>query len=429
MKEIGVGLLGFGTVGAGVVECLQNNGDVIAERLGARLVLRKIADVDLVKDRGVKVPAGVLIKDAAAVIADPQVQVVVELIGGTGVARKFVTMALEAGKSVVTANKALLAKHGAELFKIAEEHNADIHFGASVGGGIPIIRTLRSGLIANHVNSMYGILNGTCNYILTRMEQEKLPFDKALAEAQAAGYAEANPSLDIDGHDTAHKATILASMAYGPVSLDHVYVEGIGSLTDVDIQYALDFGYRIKLLAVIKNIDGKVEVRVHPTMVPLGHMLASVNGVFNAVMVDCDFAGRTLYYGRGAGRAPTASTVLSDIADVAKNLMVKAPRRFPVLQYTLKPPVMRPMGEITSRYYLRLALKNQAGVLAKITALLGEQDISIASVLQKEIGTGAHVPVVILTHKASEAACNTALQKIDALDVVGAKTIKLRIED
>jgi len=430
MKEIGIGLLGFGTVGAGVVAGLQQNGDLIAERLGVNLVVRKIADVDLERDRGVKVDPALLTRDAVAVIEDPRVDIVVELIGGTGVAKDLIVLALERGKPVVTANKALLASCGGEIFELADRKRVDLYFGASVGGGMPIVRVLRQGLIANQVDAIHGILNGTCNYILTRMEKERVSFEAALAEAQKQGYAEADPALDIDGLDTAHKAAILASIAYGFfVPLEHVYVEGIRNVGEQDIQYALDLGYRIKLLAVVKRHGTKVEVRVHPTMVPLNHMLASVSGVYNAVMVKGDLAGSTLYYGRGAGREPTASTVIGDIADIARNLMAGAPRRFKALAKASHRFKIMEIGDVETRYYLRLTLLDKPGVLAQITSVLGEHEISLASVLQKEAATGAYVPVVIITHRAKEKQLAAALKKIDVLPVVGARTVKFRIED
>ena len=293
MKEVGVGILGFGTVGAGVAEGLLRNRKVMAERLGVDIVLRKIADLDITTDRGVRVDPDVLTTDAQGVIADPSVNIIVETIGGTGIAKTFVLAALNAGKAVVTANKKLLAEYGKEIFDTAEKNNVDIYFGASVGGGIPIIRAVREGLAGNEILQIHGILNGTCNYILTRMENEGKPFDEVLADAQKLGYAEANPSLDIDGFDTAHKACILSALAYGfQPSLDQVQVEGIRNLSGLDVQYAADFGYRIKLLAVVAKHDADIEVGVHPTLVPFDHMLASVNGVFNAAMVRGDKIGR-----------------------------------------------------------------------------------------------------------------------------------------
>ncbi len=429
MEEIGVGLLGFGTVGAGVVEGLQQNGDIMAERLGVRPVLRRIADIDIESDRGVTVDPAILTTDAKSVINDPSVDIVVELIGGTGIARELVTMALSQGKAVVTANKKLLAEYGSEIYALAETNQADLGFGASVGGGIPIIRALREGLCANQVKSIYAILNGTCNYILTQMEAEGQAFDVALKAAQELGFAEADPSLDIDGFDTAHKAAILASLAYGsPIDADAVYVEGIRGLDMSDLEHALEFGYRIKLLAVIKRDGDQVEVRVHPTLVPLDHMLASVSGVFNAVMVDSDLADRTLYYGRGAGRAPTASTVLSDVADVMRNLAKSAQHRVPAVPSTGENLPVKPMQDVQSRYYLRLMPADKPGVLAQFTGILGEHGISIESVLQKGSARDGHVPVVLITHEAREADVTKAIEKIDALDVVRAGTVRLRIE-
>ena len=430
MKEIGIGLIGFGTVGAGVVEGLQRNGDLLAARCGVRLVLRKIADLDLDSDRGVKVDRSILTRDAKALVEDPAVDIVIELIGGTGIAKELVEKALSLGKPVVTANKKLLAEYGDPLFRLAEEKGVDLGFEASVGGGIPIIRALREGLIANNILSAYAILNGTCNYILTRMEQEQLAFDDVLKAAQAAGYAEAEPSLDIDGHDTAHKAAILASLSYGfSVPLKALYVEGIRGLAQEDIRYAAELGYRIKLLAIIGHDQGAVVVRVHPTLVAHGHMLASVGGVFNAVLVQGDLVGDTLYYGRGAGRMPTASAVISDVADVATTLAGGAKRRLPSFLQPGRKAAMGNVDDVWSRYYLRLSLLDKPGVLARVADILGRHQISIASMIQKEERRGTHVPVIVLTHAAQEKNCRSALAEIDALDVVGAKTVRLRIDD
>lgn len=428
MKEIGVGILGFGTVGAGVVDTLLKHGDLIANRLGARIVLRTVADIDLDRDRGVAIDRSLLTSDARAVIRRQDVDVVVELIGGCGVARELVLEALAAGKPVVTANKALLAEHGAELYRVVREHRATIHCEASVGGGIPIIRALRDGLIANSICSIYGILNGTCNFILTRMEEERLAFRKALKEAQEKGYAEAEPSLDIDGTDTAHKAVVLASLAYGfPVPMSAVHVEGIRFIEQVDIEYAAKLGYRIKLLAVIKHFNGEVEVRVNPTLIPAHHILAKVDGVFNAVFVHGDIVGDTLYYGQGAGRYPTASAVVSDLADVAVSLILK--HTCPMRVDPDKEGRVRRMDEIESRCYLRLMLLDRPGMLARVAQILGENQISIASVMQPEARKGEYVPVMIVTHEAPERAFRAALRAIDSLDIVNAKTVRLRIED
>ncbi|MBN2301248.1 MAG: homoserine dehydrogenase [Lentisphaerae bacterium] len=433
MKEIGIGLLGFGTVGAGVVRGLQENGDVLAARLGVKPVLRGIADIDIKTDRGVSIDPAILTTDAGLVIDNPNIQIVIELIGGTSVAKDFIVRALERGKPVVTANKALLAGHGERIFGLACEKNVDIYFGASVGGGIPIVRALREGLIGNRIKSIIGILNGTCNYILTRMEQEHLHFEDVLQAAQAEGYAEADPSLDIDGLDTAHKATILASLAYGTMlPLDSVYVEGIRGISDADIEYAHDCGYRIKLLAVIKYRDDKsrsIDVRVHPALVPLHHVLASVSGAYNAVMVRGDLSGDTLYYGRGAGREPTARAVIGDVADVVRNLVGNSPCRVPPIPAFGSKVSLCSMEDVETRYYLRLLLHDSPGVFARIASVLGAHGISIASILQKEGRVGEYVPIVIVTHNAFERDLNAALAEIGSMNVVGAETVRIRIQE
>lgn len=433
MKQIGVGLIGFGTVGAGVADGLQRNRKVMAQRLGVEVVLKRIADVDITTDRGVTVDPVLLTTDAMAVINDPGIQIVVELIGGTGVAKTFVLAALNAGKSVVTANKKLLAECGEEIFDVAEKNGVDIYFGASVGGGIPIIRVLREGLAGNEIQSIHGILNGTCNYILTRMEHEGLPFAKVLKEAQKAGYAEADPGLDIDGLDTAHKAIILASLAYGfHVPLAQVLVEGIRNLSGMDVKFAAEFGYRIKLLAVVKRDAGEIEVRVHPTLVPLAHMLASVNQVFNAAMVHGDLSGDTLYYGRGAGREPTASTVIGDIGDIARNLMAGRSRYRRGVNTANQGQVrIRPAAEIVSRYYVRLMVLDKAGSLGTMTTILGRHGVSILAATQKEspaeLAHAGYVPVVILTHPAKGAEMDAALREIRAAGVLNEEPVKLRM--
>ena len=430
MKELGIGLLGFGTVGAGVVEGLQRNGTLLAQRLGVHLVLRKIADLDLETDRGVAVDRALLTRDAEAVIRDPAVDVIIELIGGTGVAKKLVLEALRLGKPVITANKKLLAEYGSEMFAAAAAGGASLHFEASVGGGIPVIKALREGLVANQIKSIYGILNGTCNYILTRMEREKLPFDAVLKAAQAAGYAEAEPSLDIDGHDTAHKAIVLASLAYGcAVPLTAAHVEGIRGLAAEDITDALEMGYRIKLLGIVRRGAAGIAVSVHPTLVPLNHMLAAVDGVFNAILVDGDIVGQTLYFGRGAGRQATASAVLSDLADVARDHAAGIRQRIALPGTACAPAQVQTGGAELVRCYLRLALLDKPGMLARVAQVLGEHQISIASVMQKETSVGHHVPVVIVTHQAPESAFLQAFAKIDQLDIIGAPTVRLRIED
>lgn len=429
-RDIGIGILGFGTVGAGVVEGLTAHRELLAQRTGLRLVLRRIADIDLERDRGVPVEPGVLTSDALSVVEDPDIDIVVELIGGTGIAKSLMCKALSLGKPVVTANKALLAECGEEIYRAAADAGSDLFFEASVGGGIPIIRSLREGLIGNRILRIFGILNGTCNYILTRMEDDGLPFDQVLDEAQRAGYAEAEPSLDIDGLDTAHKAVVLASQAFGRlVHMDDLRIEGIRGIDAMDIELAAGLGYRIKLLAVIKETPDGVDVRVHPALIPQHHMLASVHGVFNAVQVIGDVVGETLYYGRGAGRAPTASAVIGDIVDAARNIAWRAQRRIPAFTPQTETIPLCAADEVQTRYYLRLSLRDAPGMLGHVAHVLGDHGISIASVMQKEVQSGEYVPVIILTHAGSEGAFRSALSHIDALPDVGAPTVRYRIED
>lgn len=425
MKEIKIGILGFGTVGAGVVEAILKNGELMAQRTGIFPKIGKIADLDIKTDRGVKVDPSWLTTDALSVIDDPEIDVIVELIGGIKVAKEFVLRALKNGKPVVTANKALLAEAGRELFEASVKSGAGLYFEASVGGGIPVLRALRDGLVGNQIKSMYGILNGTCNYILTRMEREGLDFDTVLADAQKLGYAETPPDLDIDGIDTAHKAVVLASLAYGaPVPMNAFTIEGIRGLSHREIEYAGELGYRIKLLAVIREVNGEVEMRVEPSFVPKKHLLASVNDSFNAVFVEGDVVGSTLYYGRGAGRLPTASAVIGDIMEAAagkggcSNWLLK--------HKALK---VRDAADISIRCYLRMSLKDQPDVIAQVAHVLGKNKISIASIMQKEQNAGEQVPVVFLTHKALEKNYAAAMEEIEKLDVVDGKPVRMAIED
>ena len=430
MKQIGVGILGFGTVGAGVADGLLKHRDVMAKRLGVDIVLRKIADLDITTDRGIQVPDGVLTTDAKGVLADPEIDIIVETIGGTGIAKTFVLAALNGGKCVVTANKKLLAEHGREIFETAAKNDVDIYFGASVGGGIPIIRVLREGLAGNEIESIHGILNGTCNYILTRMENEGLPFESVLKDAQKLGYAEANPSLDIDGFDTAHKACILAALAYGfQPGVDQVQVEGIRNLDGADVKYAADFGYRIKLLAVVAKDGSEVEVGVHPTLIPFSHMLANVNDAFNAAYVKGDMSDYTMYYGRGAGRAPTASTVIGDIGDIARNLAYDETRYARgVPNYAEGKVRLRAAGDIRSKYYLRFMLADRPGAMGVVASALGKHGVSISALSQKESSEGnLPVPVVAMTRVARAADIDAALEEIKAAGVTGEDPVKLRV--
>ena len=437
MKQIGVGILGFGTVGAGVADGLLRHRDVMAKRLGVDVVLKRVADLDITTDRGVTVPAGALTTDAAAVIADPEVRVVVETIGGTGIAKRLVLDALNAKKCVVTANKKLLAESGREIFDAASANGVDIYFGASVGGGIPIVRVVREALASNDIESIHGILNGTCNYILTRMEREGAPFDAVLKDAQRLGYAEADPSLDIDGFDTAHKACILAALAYGfQPALDQVQVEGIRSLDGLDVRCAADFGYRIKLLAVIAKDGDEVEVGVHPTLIPVSHMLASVNDAFNAAMVKGDMSDCTMYYGRGAGREPTASTVVGDIGDIARSLAhgeTRYARAMP--NYAEGRLKLRAAGDIVSKFYVRLMVEDRPGAFGTIATILGRHGVSISAATQKDpsslSGSSAaetgYAPVVALTHEAKARDLEAALAEIRSSGVVAGAPVRLRV--
>ena len=431
MKTINIGLVGFGTVGTGVVKLLKGQAPLLQRRLAARLRLKRIADLDLTRPRDVEVDPKILTTNAREIIEDPAIDIVIELIGGTTTAREVSLAALRSGKHLVTANKALLATHGLELFRAAAEKRVDLGFEASVCGGIPIIRAVREGLVANRIHSIEGIVNGTCNYILTKMTELGAPFAEVLKEAQDQGYAEVNPSLDIDGIDAAHKLQILASIAYGgSVDFNAIHVEGIRGIDPADIQYAKDLGYRVKLLAIAKETDGEIEVRVHPTLIPEDHLLASVGGVFNAVYIVGDATGSLMFYGRGAGQLPTASAVVSDVVEIAQNILYQRPSRpshIPAIAGEgLK---IRPMDEVRTRYYLRVMAVDKPGVLSKVSGILGSHDISIASVIQKGRHARASVPVVMMTHEAVEGAMRRALAEIDALDVVSGRTVCLRVEE
>jgi len=431
MREIKIGLIGFGTVGSGVVRILQENSSLIGQRLGGQIVLNKIADLDLARERDVVVPTDIMTSDATTLIDDPDISIVLELIGGIEPARTFILKAFERGKHVVTANKALLALHGAEIFAASQRHGARIGFEASVGGGIPIIRSLREGLVANKIISIFGVLNGTSNYILTKMTAEGRRFRDVLKEAQQRGYAEADPSLDVEGIDAAHKLAILASLAFGvPVDFEKVFVEGISRITPLDIQYSLEFGYRIKLLAIGKGDEEKVELRVHPTMVPSNHLLSTIDGIFNAIYVTGDAVGPTMFYGQGAGGLPTGSAVVSDLVDICRDTLKDAKK--PTLSLTplwsREGRALKDMEEVVTPYYLRFTALDRPGVLSKISGILGGRNISIASVIQKGRRGKGTVPIVMMTHEAKEKDVRQALREIDRLDVIKAKTTLIRVE-
>jgi len=431
MKEIRIGILGFGTVGAGVVEGLQKNGELIAQRTGIRPVVVKIADLDIKTDRGISLAEGVLTTDAMSVIDSNEVDLVVELVGGTTIARTFTLEALKRGKPVITANKALLADHGEEIYRVARENQTGIYYEASVGGGIPILRSQRAGLVGNQIESIFGILNGTCNYILTRMEREGLPFDEILLDAQALGYAETPPDLDIDGIDTAHKAVVLASMAYGaPVPMSACPTKGIRGLSGAEIANADELGYRIKLLAIIKDNEGEVELSVEPVLVPKTHMIASVSDSFNAVFVKGDIVDDTMYYGRGAGRLPTGSAVIGDIMEAAADKLNGVGTPVSVTMMLQKETLSYCSAEnIEKRCYIRLCLEDKPGALAQVMNIFGKHNISIASVVQKELHASGCAPVVILTQRAKESEFVAAMQEIEALEVSSREPVRMRLED
>ena len=430
MKQIGVGILGFGTVGAGVADGLLKHREILAERLGVDIVLKKVVDLDITTDRGVKIPVELLATDAKAALSDPEIDIIVETIGGTGVAKTFVLEAMCGGKCVVTANKKMLAEHGREIFDAAAQNGVDIYFGASVGGGIPIIRVLREGLAGNEIESIHGILNGTCNYILTRMENEGLPFDMALREAQRLGYAEADPTLDVDGFDTAHKACILSALAYGfQPELGQVQIEGIRNLAGEDVKYAAELGYRIKLLACVARDGDEVEVGVHPALIPFSHMLSNVHDAFNAAYVKGDMSDYTMYYGRGAGRAPTASTVIGDIGDIARNLA------FGETRYARAVPAygegklrLRVAGDIASKFYLRFMLASGPDAMEAVESALGRHGVPVSALSRMDrAGGDSPVPVVAMTGKARAADVDAALAEVKSSGAVTADPVKLRV--
>jgi homoserine dehydrogenase len=431
MNEIKIALLGLGTVGCGVAKILHSHGAELAERAGCRLALGRVADADLTRPRdGLDLARLPLTSDAGQAIDDPSVQIVIELIGGLEPARTFILRALQAGKHVVTANKALLAHHGPELFEEARRNRVMLGFEAAVAGGIPLIRAVKDGLPANRVLSTFGIVNGTCNYILSKMTDEGRDFSEVLKEAQAHGYAEADPTLDIEGLDSAHKLQILATLAFRTaVDLKDIYTEGITSVGRQDVVNATELGYRIKLLAIAKASEGALEVRVNPTMIPAGSPLAAVSGVFNAVFITGDNVGDLMFYGRGAGQLPTASAVWSDTIDIARRVAHGIPALDTDLPTIGRHPLpLRPVDDIRSAYYLRVMAMDRPGVLAQVAGVLGRHDISLVSVLQKERARHEAVPVVMMTHEARERDMRAALAAIDKLPVVAARTTMIRVE-
>ncbi len=434
MKPINVGLLGIGTVGGGTFTVLQRNAEEITRRAGRPIRITVVADknIELAK----KVTGGKcrVTDDAFSVVSDPEVDIVVELIGGYGVAKELVMKAIANGKHVVTANKALLATHGNEIFKAAQEKGVMVAFEAAVAGGIPIIKAVREGLTANRIEWIAGIINGTTNFILSEMRDKGLSFDTVLKEAQRLGYAEADPTFDIEGVDAAHKITILSALAFGiPMQFDKAYIEGISKLDAIDIKYAEQLGYRIKLLGITKHTPEGVELRVHPTLIPSKRLIANVEGAMNAVLVQGDAVGATLYYGKGAGAEPTASAVIADLVDVTRMATSDPQNRVPHLAF--QPDAMSdlkilPMDEVITSYYLRLRVQDKPGVLADITRILADEQISIDAVIQKEPGEGEdQTDLIMLTHQTREKRINAAIAQMESLSVVAGKVTKLRLEE
>jgi len=429
MKTINIGIIGFGTVGSGVVKILQDRAGLLADRSGVDIKIKYVCDADLKSKRPVKVKDSSLTNDAWKVINDPDVSIIVELIGGIHPAKEFVIAAIKKGKHIVTANKALLAEYGEEIFKLAKARGVDIYFEASVAAGVPIIKALREGFAGDKIGSVLGIVNGTCNFILSRMTNDGVNFSEALKDAKTKGYAEHDPSLDINGSDSAHKLALLTLLSFGRfVKMSDIYVEGITDISANDIAYAKDFGYVIKLLAIAKQSGGKLEVRVAPTLLPKEHLLSGVWGVYNAVLVSADMAGGILFNGKGAGSFAAASAVVSDVVDVVRNINSGAVRRLPEYYKMHSSIGLRKISEIGSRYYIRFSAIDRPGVLANISGILGKYDISIASVSQKERNLSKVVPVVIMTHESKESSLRAALKVIDRLPVIKAKSVAIRVE-
>jgi homoserine dehydrogenase len=430
-KSINVGIIGFGTVGTGTARILIENAEIIKRRLGAPVVLKMISDLDVKRDRGINLGEVKLTSDVKDIIDNPGIDIVVELIGGYKPAKEFILEAIKNKKHVVTANKALLAVHGEEIYSAAEKTGVTVGYEASVAGGIPILAAVRSGLAANNIKSIYGIVNGTCNYILTLMTSAGRKFDEVLKEAQAKGYAEADPTFDIEGIDSAHKLAVLAMLAFGtPIRFDDIYTEGISKITPLDIDFARDLGYRIKLLAITKTVNDEIEARVHPTMLPETYPIATVDGVFNALSVVGDAVGPTMFYGRGAGDMPTGSAVVSDIIDICRDLLAGCTDRSPVTAFRERKPLsIRKMDDITSCYYLRFSVLDKPGVMSRITGVLGKNNISISSMIQKGRKVDEAVPVVMMTHEAIEHNVRKALAEIDTMDCVAGATVVIRVEE
>jgi homoserine dehydrogenase len=432
MQQVNLGMIGGGTVGSGVFHAFQRNGGLMASRIGVKVALRRIAVKAFDEPRPYAIPRAMMTTDWQSVVNDPGVHLVAELVGGTSIARTMILTALKLGKPVITANKALLSAHGEELFDTARKYGTNLYYEASVCGGIPIIKSLREGFVGNRVNALYGIVNGTCNYILTRMKLEGADFSVVLADAQAQGYAETPSDLDTDGWDAQHKIGILASLAHGFwVTPKNIYVEGIRHISALDIKFAGQLGYTIKLLGVIKKLEGgcRVQVSVYPALIPNLHVLAGVNHVFNAVFVQGDIVGDTLFYGRGAGKDATASAVLSDLADAALDLKFGTKHRVPPFVPHECAGAVVPIEDVISQYFVRLNVADRPGVLAKIAAIFGRANIGISSVIQPEGHEGERVPLIFMLHYATNGAVMKALAKIGKLPVVKGRPVMIRVEN
>jgi len=434
MKPINVGLLGIGTVGGGTFAVLERNREEISRRAGCAITMKMVADKEVDKARRIVGARVAVTADALEVVNHPDIDIVGELIGGTTVAKDLILRAITNGKHIVTANKALLARHGNEIFAAAQKQDVMVAFEAAVGGGIPIIKSLREGLSANRIEWIAGIVNGTCNFILSEMRERGASFDNALKEAQRRGYAEADPTFDIEGVDAAHKTTIMAAIGFGiPMRFESAYVEGISGLQQDDIRYAEELGYRIKLLGITRRRSKGIELRVHPTLVPARRLIASVEGVMNAILVKGDAVGQTMYYGAGAGAEPTASAVVADLVDVARMLTADPEHRVPHFAFQpgqLADTPILPMGEVETRYYLRMKVQDKPGVLADITRILADQRISIEAMVQKEPRAGeAEVDIIMLTHLTVEKNVNGAIARIEKLPVVVGKVTRIRLEE
>jgi homoserine dehydrogenase len=433
VKPINVGLLGIGTVGCGAYTVLRRNQEEIARRAGSSITIKMVADKDIDKVRSIVGDGARVTADAFEVVDSKDIDIVVELIGGTGIARELVLKAISNGKHVVTANKALLAQHGNEIFAAAQKHDVMVAFEGAVGGGIPIIKSLREGLTANRIEWIVGIINGTSNFILSEMREKGASFGDVLAEAQARGYAESDPTFDIEGVDAAHKLTIMAAIGFGiPMQFGSAYVEGISTLTREDIRYAEELGYRIKLLGIAKRRDTGIELRVHPTLIPEKRLIANVEGVMNAILVKGDAVGQTMYYGAGAGAEPTASAVVADLVDVARMLTSDPEHRVPHLAFQpgqLADTPILPISEVETSYYFRMRVYDRPGVLADITRILADLDISIDAMVQKEPSEGEdQVDIIMLTHRTIEKNVDAAIKKIETLPVVAGAITRIRLE-